>query len=52
MAIVQSSVDTKRQKIADIVPLDSPLSMYVEPTRLCNFKCFFQKYNFDIFSLL
>ena len=41
MAIVQSSVDTKRQKIADIVPLDSPLSMYVEPTRLCNFKCFY-----------
>lgn len=41
MAVVQSSVDTKRQKIADIVPLDSPLSMYVEPTRLCNFKCFY-----------
>ncbi len=41
MAVVKSSVDSKRQKIADIVPLDSPLSMYVEPTRLCNFKCFY-----------
>ena len=41
MAVVKSSVDTNRQKIADIVPLDSPLSMYVEPTRLCNFKCFY-----------
>lgn len=41
MAVVKSSVDTKRQRIADIVPLDSPLSMYVEPTRVCNFKCFY-----------
>lgn len=41
MAQVKSSVDTKRQKIADIVPLDSPLSMYIEPTRVCNFKCFY-----------
>ena len=41
MAEVKSSVDTKRQKIADIVPLDSPLSMYIEPTRACNFKCFY-----------
>ena len=41
MAVIKSSVDTNRQKIADIVPLNSPLSMYVEPTRLCNFKCFY-----------
>ena len=41
MAEVKSSVDTKRQKIADVVPLDSPLSMYIEPTRVCNFKCFY-----------
>ncbi len=41
MAEVKSSVDTNRQKIADIVPLDGPLSMYIEPTRACNFKCFY-----------
>ncbi len=41
MAEVKSSVDNNRAKIADIVPLDSPLSMYIEPTKVCNFKCFY-----------
>lgn len=41
MAEVKSSVDTKRTVLQDAVPLDSPLSMYIEPTRICNFKCFY-----------
>jgi len=41
MAEIKSSVDTNRKNIADIVPLDSPLAMYIEPTRLCNFRCFY-----------
>lgn len=41
MAEVKPSYDTKRQKLSEVIPLDSPLSMYVEPTRACNFKCFY-----------
>ena len=40
MAEVKPSYDTKRQRLSEVIPLDSPLSMYVEPTRTCNFKCF------------
>lgn len=41
MAEVKPSYDTKRTKLSEVIPLDSPLSMYVEPTRTCNFKCFY-----------
>lgn len=41
MAEIKPSYDTKRQKLSEVIPLDSPLSMYVEPTRACNFKCFY-----------
>lgn len=41
MADIKPSYDTKRQKLSEVIPLDSPLSMYVEPTRACNFKCFY-----------
>lgn len=41
MAEIKPSYDTKRQKLSEVIPLDSPLSMYVEPTRTCNFKCFY-----------
>lgn len=41
MAVVKPSYDTARKKLAEVVPLDSPLSMYIEPTRVCNFKCFY-----------
>ena len=41
MAEIKPSYDTKRQKLSEIIPLDSPLSMYIEPTRTCNFKCFY-----------
>lgn len=41
MAEIRPSYDTKRQKLSEIIPLNSPLSMYIEPTRTCNFKCFY-----------
>lgn len=41
MAEIKPSYDTKRKKLSEIIPLASPLSMYIEPTRLCNFKCFY-----------
>lgn len=41
MAEVKSSVDKNRIILREVVPLDSPLSMYIEPTRICNFKCFY-----------
>lgn len=41
MAENKSSVDTQRTNIADVVPLEAPLSMYIEPTRVCNFKCYY-----------
>ena len=41
MAEIKPSYDTARKKLADTIPLDSPLSMYIEPTRVCNFKCFY-----------
>ena len=41
MAEVKPSYDTNRKKLRDVVPLNSPLSMYIEPTRKCNLKCFY-----------
>jgi MoaA/NifB/PqqE/SkfB family radical SAM enzyme len=41
MAIQKPSYDSNRKILRDVVPLSGPLSMYIEPTRLCNFKCFY-----------
>jgi radical SAM protein with 4Fe4S-binding SPASM domain len=41
MAEKKPSYDTNRQKLRDAVPYNGPLSMYVEPTRVCNLKCFY-----------
>lgn len=41
MAERKSSVDKNRTVLREVIPLDSPLSMYIEPTRICNFKCFY-----------
>lgn len=41
MAEIRPSYDTKRTNLAEVIPLDSPFGMYIEPTRLCNFKCFY-----------
>lgn len=63
-AEIKANYDTKRSVLADIVPLDTPFSMYIEPTRICNLKCFycmhsgrdtenseFKKLNYDIKNL-
>lgn len=33
--------DSNRKKLADIVPLSHPFTVYIEQTRYCNFKCFY-----------
>jgi len=33
--------DTNRKKLADIIPLAAPFTVYIEQTRYCNFKCFY-----------
>lgn len=40
-AEIKPNYDTKRAVLADIVPLDTPFSFYIEPTRACNLKCFY-----------
>lgn len=40
-AEIKPNYDTKRSVLADIVPLDTPFSFYIEPTRACNLKCFY-----------
>lgn len=37
----KSSVDNNRQNLFDIVPTNTPFTVYLEPTRICNFKCFY-----------
>lgn len=37
----ESSVDKNRNKLADVLPLKSPYTIYIEPTRLCNLKCYY-----------
>ena len=41
MAEYKPSYDKERQRLEDIIPLNSPLGMYIEPTKKCNFKCFY-----------
>ncbi|PHV71350.1 radical SAM protein [Sporanaerobium hydrogeniformans] len=33
--------DTNRKKLAEIIPLQAPFTVYIEQTRYCNFKCFY-----------
>lgn len=40
-AIIKPNVDNNRQILADLIPLDAPFSVYIEQTRVCNFKCFY-----------
>lgn len=37
----ESSVDKNRNKLADVLPLKSPFTIYIEPTRFCNLKCYY-----------
>lgn len=41
MAQITTSLDPNRAKLSEVIPLDSPFAMYIEPTRTCNFKCFY-----------
>lgn len=40
-AKIKPSYDTNRKKLADIIPLSAPFTIFIEPTRYCNFKCFY-----------
>lgn len=33
--------DNNRKKLSDIIPLETPFTVYIEQTRHCNFKCFY-----------
>jgi radical SAM protein with 4Fe4S-binding SPASM domain len=40
-AEIKSSVDGSRRRLYEILPLSAPFTIYIEPTRFCNLKCFF-----------
>ncbi|MDR1379527.1 MAG: glycosyltransferase [Synergistaceae bacterium] len=40
-AFVAPFVDTKRHNLREVIPLSAPYYIGIEPTRQCNFKCFF-----------
>lgn len=40
-AEIKPNYDVKRQKLSEIIPLKAPFTVYIEPTRICNFKCFY-----------
>ncbi len=40
-AEINSNRDSNRQKLADIIPLPAPFTVYIEQTRGCNLKCFY-----------
>lgn len=40
-AKIEPGYDSKRQKLADIVPLNAPFTMFIASTQTCNFKCFY-----------
>lgn len=35
------NVDKNRQRLADIIPLSHPFTVYIEQTKYCNFKCYY-----------
>ena len=41
MAEIKPYYDTNRKKLADIIPLAQPFTVYIEQTKYCNFKCFY-----------
>lgn len=40
-AVIQPSYDTNRQMLAEVIPLSAPYTIYIEPTKACNFKCYY-----------
>lgn len=41
MAVIAPSYDTNRTYLRDVIPLASPYTVQIEPTRMCNLRCFF-----------
>lgn len=41
MAEIKPNYDTDRQRLADIIPLQHPFTIYIEQTKYCNFKCYY-----------
>jgi radical SAM protein with 4Fe4S-binding SPASM domain len=41
MAEIKPSYDKNRTDLRKALPLKAPISMYIEPTRKCNLKCFY-----------
>ncbi|MCW2278807.1 radical SAM protein [Heliophilum fasciatum] len=41
MAIIAPSYDKNRTNLRDVIPLTSPYTIQIEPTRMCNLRCFF-----------
>lgn len=40
-AVIKPSYDVNRNFLSDIIPLNTPFTVFIEPTRFCNFKCFY-----------
>ncbi len=40
-AEIKPGYTKERQRLADIVPLEAPFTLFVSPTQICNFKCFY-----------
>lgn len=40
-AKIAPNYDTNRKKLADIIPISAPFTVYIEQTRVCNLKCFY-----------
>ena len=44
-----SELTSKRQVMADLVPLSTPFGIWIDPSNYCNFKCSFCPRNLDTF---
>lgn len=40
-AEIKGGYDHQRKKLSEVVPLDAPFTLFVSPTQICNFKCFY-----------
>lgn len=40
-AEIKPGYDNERQSLKDIIPLDTPFTLFISPSQLCNFKCHF-----------
>ena len=41
MAIIKSKINEERVNLLDVIPLNTPFSLYLDPSSACNFKCNF-----------